>query len=82
MRLRELAERDDGTFHVRMLIDADANKDGTPIVIAIRNRHTMQRVVFRVRGERALESFYHALAICPKDLLGEVFDETTAVAAA
>jgi hypothetical protein len=78
MRLRELAERDDGTFHVRMLIDADADKDGTPIVIAIRNRRTTHRVVFRVRGESALESFYHALAICPKDLLSEVFDEKTA----
>jgi hypothetical protein len=82
MKLRELAERDDGTFHVRMLIDADAAMDGTPIVIAIRNRHTMQRVVFRVRGEGALESFYHALAICPKDLLGEVFDERSAAVAA
>jgi hypothetical protein len=78
MRLRELAERDDGTFHVRMLIDADTKIDGNPIVIAIRNRHTLQRVVFRVPGEGALEAFYHALAICPKDLLSEVFDETTA----
>jgi hypothetical protein len=75
MKLRELAERQDGDFHVRMLVDANAGLDGLPIVITIRNRHTLQRVVFRVRGEDALRAFHHPLAICPEDLFRRVTGE-------
>jgi hypothetical protein len=82
MRLRELAERKDGAFHVRMLVDADAEMAGFPIVIAIRNLHTLHRVVFRVPGEEALKAFYHALAICPDDLLSQVADEAHAAVVA
>jgi hypothetical protein len=75
MRLRELAERQDGAFQVRMLVDADAGVDGLPIVITIRNRQTLQRVVFRVRGEDAARAFHHPLAICPEDLFRRVAEE-------